>query len=89
MSRPVNEILESQRTDKMQCTIQGGEDSQDLLSLLVIFRKSYLHLVALLWKMICNVGDPMSLRHPVFKKCIVTSEKIQGYGGEIWDELLL
>jgi len=24
-----------------------------------------LYLVALLWKMICNLGDPMSLRHPV------------------------
>jgi len=23
--------------------------------------------VALLWKMICNLGDPMSLRHPVVK----------------------
>jgi len=21
--------------------------------------------MALLWKMICNLGDPMSLRHPV------------------------
>ena len=27
----------------------------------VIFRKSDLYLVALLWKMICNLGDPMSL----------------------------
>jgi len=35
------------------------------LTLLVIFRKSNLYLVALLWKMICNVGDPMSLRHTV------------------------
>jgi len=24
--------------------------------------------VALLWKMICNLGDPMSLRHPVLKR---------------------
>ena len=31
----------------------------------VIFRKSDLYVVALLWKMICNLGDPMSLRHPV------------------------
>jgi len=30
-----------------------------------IFRKRALNLVALLWKMICNLGDPMSLRHPV------------------------
>jgi len=45
--------------------LQGGEDSQDPLSLWVIFRKSDLCLVALLWKMICNLGDPMSLRHPV------------------------
>ena len=29
------------------------------------FRKSDLYLVALLWKMICNLGDSMSLRHPV------------------------
>ena len=47
--------------------IQGGEDSQDPLFLQVIFRKSDLYLVALLWKMICNLGDPMSLRHPVHK----------------------
>jgi len=45
--------------------VQGGEDSSDPFSLQVIFRKSYLYLVALLWKMICNLGDPMSLRHPV------------------------
>ena len=30
-----------------------------------MFRKSDPYLVALLWKMICNLGDPMSLRHPV------------------------
>jgi len=30
-----------------------------------MFRKSDLYLAALLWKMICNLGDPMSLRHPV------------------------
>ena len=29
------------------------------------FCKSDLYLVTLLWKMICNLGDPMSLRHPV------------------------
>jgi len=59
--------------------IQGGEDSQDPLSLYVIFRKRALYLVALLWKMICNLGDPMSLRHPVdtcwhciFTICIYT-----------------
>ena len=40
------------------------EDSQDPLSLQVIFRKSDQYLVALLWKMICNLGDLMSLRHP-------------------------
>jgi len=45
--------------------LQGGEDPYDALSLDVIFRKRALHLVALLWKMICNLGDPMSLRHPV------------------------
>jgi len=47
------------------CVIQGGEDSYDPLSLWVIFRKSDLYLVALLWKMTCNLGEPMSLRHPV------------------------
>ena len=45
--------------------IQGGEDSQDPLSLQVNFRKSDLFLAALLWKMICNLWDPMSLRYPV------------------------
>jgi len=30
-----------------------------------MFCKSDLYLVALLWKMMCNLGDPMSLRHPV------------------------
>ena len=49
--------------------IQRGEDSEDPLSLQVILCKSDLYLVALLWKMICNLGDPMSLRHPVLK-CI-------------------
>jgi len=33
--------------------------------LIFIFRKSCLCLVSLLRKMICNLGDPMSLRHPV------------------------
>ena len=32
---------------------------------LYIFRKSDLYLVALLWKTVCNLEDPMSLRHPV------------------------
>ena len=45
--------------------VQGGEDSYDSLSLQVVFRKSDLYLVAILWKMICNLKDPMSLRHPV------------------------
>ena len=40
-------------------------DSYDPLSLWVIFRKSDLYLMALLWKMIYNLGDPMSLRHPI------------------------
>ena len=48
-----------------QAFIQGGENSQDPLSLQVIFRKSDLHLVALLCRMICNLGDPMSLHHPI------------------------
>ena len=46
-------------------SIQGGEDSQDPLSLQVIFRKSDLYLVVPLWKMICNLRDPMNLRHSV------------------------
>ena len=33
-------------------------------------RKRALYLVALLLKMICNLGDPMSLRHPVSHVCI-------------------
>jgi len=36
-----------------------------LLCIYISFRKSDLYVVALLWKMICNLGDPMSLRHPV------------------------
>ena len=47
--------------------VQGGEDSYDSLSLQVVFRKSDLYLVAVLWTMICNLGDPLSLRHPVRK----------------------
>jgi len=48
-----------------QHRVQGGEDSQDLLISHVIFRKSDRYLGALVWKMICNLGDPMSLRHLV------------------------
>jgi len=40
------------------------------LFLQVIFRKSDLYLVALLWKMICNLGDPISLRHSVRSMCM-------------------
>ena len=50
-----------------QMSVQGGEDSWDPLSLQVIFRKSDRYLVALLWKIICNLGDPMSLCHPVLR----------------------
>ena len=32
--------------------------------------KSDLYLVALLWKMACNLGDPTSLRHPVDEMCL-------------------
>jgi len=32
---------------------------------MVMFGKSDLYLVALLWKMFCILGDPMSLRHLV------------------------
>jgi len=32
--------------------------------------------VALLWKMICNLGDPMSLRHPVPETQVVLENKI-------------
>jgi len=56
--------------------IQGGEDSQDPLSLLVIFCKSDLHLVALLWKMICNLEDPMSIRHPVVDSTCEREKKV-------------
>ena len=48
-----------------QSLIQGGEDSQDPLSLYVICSKSDLYLVAPLWKMMCNFRDSMSLRHPI------------------------
>ena len=40
------------------------------------FRKSDLYLVALLWKMICNLGDPMSLRHPVRRQYEIITELI-------------
>ena len=30
--------------------------------------------MALLWKMICNLGDPMSLRHPVSALRLLTKE---------------
>ena len=52
-------------------SVQGGEDSQDPSSLQVISCKNDLYLVALLWKRICNLGDPMSLRHPV---CVVQAD---------------
>ena len=35
------------------------------LSIYVIFCKSDIYSVALFWKMICNLRNPMSLRHPV------------------------
>ena len=40
------------------------------LILQVIFRRSDLYLVALWWKVICNLGDPMSLRHPAARRHI-------------------
>ena len=51
---------------RLGISLQGGQDSKDPLSLQVIFCESDLCLVALLWKMICNLGDPMSHRHPVY-----------------------
>jgi len=45
--------------------VTGWRRLTDPLCLYGIFRKRALYLVALLWKMICNLGDPMSLRHPV------------------------
>ena len=66
-SRHSNNINNSTLKKKIQC----GEDSQDLYrsfspsSVQVILRKSDLYLVALLLKMICNLGDPVSLRRPV------------------------
>jgi len=62
--RAEGRIIESRR-DGWEREIQGGEDLKDHLSSYFIFRKSDLYLVALLWKMICNFGDPMSLRHRV------------------------
>ena len=66
-------INQRQTLKKQVCILQGGEDSKDPLSLQVVFRKSDLYLVALLWKMICNLGDPMSLRHFVPTKCFVST----------------
>ena len=37
-------------------------------------QKSPVYIVALLWRMICNLGDPMSLRHPVIM-CDVKGRK--------------
>jgi len=48
-----------------QIPLQGGVESQDAWSLLVIFRKRALWFVALLPKMTCNLRHPMGLRHPV------------------------
>ena len=53
-----------------QGMIEGGEDSYDPLSLQVISRERDLYLVAVLWKMMCNFGDPMSLHHSVMYICI-------------------
>ena len=36
--------------------------------------QSDMNLVALLWKMICNLGDPMSLRHPIHTSVLVYTE---------------
>jgi len=40
--------------------------------------------VALLWKMICNLGDPMSRRHPVFKAeaCAAEACEAEACGAE-------
>jgi len=40
-----------------------------------IFRKIDLYLVVLLWNMICNLGDPMSLRHHVERESTRDREK--------------
>jgi len=50
--------------------IQGGVESYDALSLLVIFRERALYMVALLRKMTCNLRHPMPLRHPVHKDVV-------------------
>ena len=47
----------------------------------LIFRKSDLYFVTLLWKMICNLRDPMSLRDPV---CICTvSDNVERWGAGV------
>jgi len=43
----------------------GSFVENDPSSLSLVFHERDLYLVALLWKMICNLGVPMSLRHPV------------------------
>jgi len=47
------------------CTHTGWHRLIGSLIFVGHFRKSDLYLVALLWTGICNLGDPMSLRHPV------------------------
>ena len=36
--------------------------------------------MALLWKRICNLGDPMSLRHPVVLTCTVSQCPVTSHG---------
>ena len=43
--------------------------------------KRALHLVALLRKMICNLGDPMSLRHPVLQVTFKNLDLLTGHDG--------
>jgi len=45
--------------------VQGGVESYDDLSLLVVFCERALYIVALLRKMTCKLKHPMPLRHPV------------------------
>ena len=45
--------------------LQGGVESQDALSLQVVFREKALDIVALLREMTCNLRHPMGLCHPV------------------------
>ena len=47
------------------------------------FCKSDLCLVALLWKIICNLGDPMSLRHPVPHESLGALQLAQACGKPI------